>query len=1118
MRRGNLLRKAIAGGLCLCMTVSSFALGGYVDMKKTAAAADTSAITVDGDDIAVDNVNGLTYKGFGLLTANSTSDLLMDYKAEHPEKYLEMMQYLFGGKNPIFTHVKIEMGNDRDNSTGAESCTKRVEDEVANVKRTTGFQLAADAKKINPDVKVSILRWNKPKWAKTGEQVYTWYKETILAAYEAYGYMVDYINPNTNESWNQTKDTENIKNFAKWIKAETEKTIPDKDALVAYKKIKLIITDEAEKFDSQAMDSLKNDKEFRDAVSVAGYHYPYLADNAKDLIELADKEDMEVWSSENQAVFSDSAFRPANNVEVNGATGTGMGGTGSALEMGNYIIKSFTATRRSHIVYQPVIGSFYQGGEYSSKELVGARDPWSGYIRYDGGLQVLKHVSKFAVTGWENEDNTAGIWRAVANASYCGETGDRMVDGNTGADSYLTLAAPDKKNFSIFFVNNSSLTKQYKISVKNMNFDNGYSLEQYETKAATEGSFDSNYMTYKGNIPADSQGNSVVIVAPFSAVTVSTLHNQNNEEVTGKMPQYEESEREVLDTDDKGNGHNTDNNILYADDFDYTGKKVAVIDNQGKLSQETEDYIENRGGDTGCIPRYSNVINGAFEVVKKEDGSYVLRHQIDAEDEGVGVPWKNGDAAVLFGDFRWTNYRANIDTLFEETNCTDSVARLGIRQMGSSWELTESSGYTFQIDSLGKWVLYRKKEKVDEGEITDEKVFKTGYNVWNNISLEGDGNVITAYVNGNKITTYTDKTPITFGRVGIGEGLKAKYTHMQFDNLMITKIKDKPAYFNEFIDNMQMFTMADVNAEKLIYNDKWSHQCGQGMYVYDRSMSYSTGIGASLKYTFTGTGIDVAGAMNANACTLDVKVDGETYDSAAKPYEAGDCRTNYAISGLEYGKHTVEFTVKSGAWKVDAIGVYGENAKGSVDPEVTTPREDTSKYIGRNTISPKEDPKEDPTPTSKPTPKPTPKPAYQNGAKASSSKSSFQVVDAAKLEVMYCGPLNMKASSVTVEDTVVLFGKTFKVTKIAPNLFAKKKTLKKVTIGKNVREIGQNAFYNCKNLKSIKIKSTVLSKVGKNAIKGINKKAKITCPKKNKKAYKKLFSKKTGYKKSMKIK
>lgn len=174
-------------------------------------------ITVDGNNIKSGNVNGLTFKGFGLLSANSTSELLMDYKAQNPSKYAELLQILFGGPNPVLTNVKVEMGNDRNNSTGPDPATMRWESEAPNVKRHQGFQLAADAKKVNPDLKVSILRWNAPAWANTNDQVYTWYKKTILEAYRAYGFMVDYVNPGLNE---RTEDQTWTKRYASLVRTD----------------------------------------------------------------------------------------------------------------------------------------------------------------------------------------------------------------------------------------------------------------------------------------------------------------------------------------------------------------------------------------------------------------------------------------------------------------------------------------------------------------------------------------------------------------------------------------------------------------------------------------------------------------------------------------------------------------------------------------------------------------------------------------------------------------------------------------------------------------------------------------------------------------------------------
>lgn len=199
-----------------------------LDAIKGAVQTDGN-IVISGADVdkATANINGLTYKGFGMLNGNSTSNLLLDYKAEHSDQYWEMMRYLFGGEYPLFTHIKMEMGNDGNNSTGAEACTMRYENEEADASRSPGFVMAADAKKINPNVKISILRWEMPAWVaskwssdRTGagyEAVYKWYKETIFDAYEKYGYVVDFVDPDKNETTDPNED------FIKWFSNRVKK-------------------------------------------------------------------------------------------------------------------------------------------------------------------------------------------------------------------------------------------------------------------------------------------------------------------------------------------------------------------------------------------------------------------------------------------------------------------------------------------------------------------------------------------------------------------------------------------------------------------------------------------------------------------------------------------------------------------------------------------------------------------------------------------------------------------------------------------------------------------------------------------------------------------------------
>ena len=147
---------------------TTMALAAGVTAAPAAHSADDPVnVVVDGDDVHADNVNGLTYKGLGLLSCNSTSNLLMDYKAEHPDRYWQLIRVLFGGKSPLINHVKVEMGSDTNTSTGSDPATMRTRDELADASRSPGFQLAADAKTVNPKLKVSILRWVMPQLVQT---------------------------------------------------------------------------------------------------------------------------------------------------------------------------------------------------------------------------------------------------------------------------------------------------------------------------------------------------------------------------------------------------------------------------------------------------------------------------------------------------------------------------------------------------------------------------------------------------------------------------------------------------------------------------------------------------------------------------------------------------------------------------------------------------------------------------------------------------------------------------------------------------------------------------------------------------------------------------------------
>ena len=141
------------------------------------------------------------------------------------------------------------------------------------------------------------------------------------------------------------------------------------------------------------------------------------------------------------------------------------------------------------------------------------------------------------------------------------------------------------------------------------------------------------------------------------------------------------------------------------------------------------------------------------------------------------------------------------------------------------------------------------------------------------------------------------------------------------------------------------------------------------------------------------------------------------------------------------------------------------------------------------------------------------------GSIHSDAKASYKVLSATESggTVSYVKPNKKTNKKITVAAAIKIDGRTYKVTEIGNNAFKGNKNLTQITVGSNVKKIGKSAFEKCAKLKKITVKSKVLKSVGKQAVKGINKKCVIKVPKQKLAAYKKLFKGK-GLKSTMKIK
>ena len=255
--------------------------------------------------------------------------------------------------------------------------------------------------------------------------------------------------------------------------------------------------------------------------------------------------------------------------------------------------------------------------------------------------------------------------------------------------------------------------------------------------------------------------------------------------------------------------------------------------------------------------------------------------------------------------------------------------------------------------------------------------------------------------------------------------------------------------------------------------------------------------------------------------------DGDVYANTEHTYDVAytwsadkkNCtaKQNCRLCGIEGAEETVAaaYSIKKQATEqAEGVGLYTAVFKNGLFTTQTA-------EVKIAKLTPKPSQPTNPSNPSNPT-KPTnnkKKPAAK-GTTLKDSKGATYKVTGAKVKnptVTYVKP-KKNVKKVSIPATITVKGVKYKVTAVSKDAFKNNKKVTQVTIDKNVKNIGKNAFYGCKNLKKVIIKTTKLTKktVGKNAFKGIHKKATIKVPKKKLNAYKKLL-KNSGMKKSVKV-
>lgn len=134
----------------------------------------------------------------------------------------------------------------------------------------------------------------------------------------------------------------------------------------------------------------------------------------------------------------------------------------------------------------------------------------------------------------------------------------------------------------------------------------------------------------------------------------------------------------------------------------------------------------------------------------------------------------------------------------------------------------------------------------------------------------------------------------------------------------------------------------------------------------------------------------------------------------------------------------------------------------------------------------------------------------KKGTKVTDKKSQavYKVTKTGKNKtVKYIESAKQAPANIIIPDSVKINGSVYKVTSVGKSAFKNNKKLKSVQIGKNVASIGAKAFYGCKKLHTITVKTNKLksANIGKNAFGNGFSSPQVKAAKSKWKLYKKIF-------------
>jgi hypothetical protein len=188
----------------------------------------------------------------------------------------------------------------------------------------------------------------------------------------------------------------------------------------------------------------------------------------------------------------------------------------------------------------------------------------------------------------------------------------------------------------------------------------------------------------------------------------------------------------------------------------------------------------------GKLPKYFSDMYGAFETSRCGGGRTggCLRQAVPAEP----IAWKKtgNRPFTILGDLDWSDYRVSCDIMLEQPGAVDLIGRL----TGMSGADTPNS-YVLRVSDSGSWSVLKTStaQGREEAVLVSGTVSPLGVGAWHGVSLEFQGGLLTARIDGVALPPVHDST-YSRGMVGLGV---FGYALAQFDNFRVDRTDVGPA-------------------------------------------------------------------------------------------------------------------------------------------------------------------------------------------------------------------------------------------------------------------------------------------------------------------------------------